>query len=502
MHRKFGLLGFFIIISLPFFLFLGRDSIQIWDEARNTLNLYEMYQSKNYLVMTYHGTPDMWNTKPPLLHWIQSIFIEIFGFNEFAIRLPSAIAGFLTCVIIWYFFKKNYTNKYLPYIASFVLASSRGFIDIHSARTGDYDSLLVLFSTISALSIYSYIDTLRSKYLYYFFISLSLGVLTKSIAILLILPGIGLFILLSRNVLTILKSKHFYLGSLIFVVIVSSFYLLREKYNPGYIDAVLENEILGRYNKGLEGNENPFNFYYENFKTRFKWWLYFIPIGLLFGFLNKNARFTRLTLFSASIFITHFLIISSAKTKLLWYELPEYPFLSIIVSIGLLGILKLLHNETIFEFGKITQFKKQAITIFFLITCIIPFGMMMKKIVTDEQEEYYRNNQILPRYFKEVLEGKRELEDNICVCVSMLNQHYHTEYYLIKLKEKNYNINFCDWKNIPENQIIIMGHDDWLKTIIEEYYEHEILEHHQSDWNYWGIKKYLIKKKIKEFENI
>ncbi len=157
---------FLVLIALPFFLFLGRDAIQIWDEARNTLNLYEMYKSGNLLVTTYQGEPDMWNTKPPFFHWIQLIFVNIFGFNEFALRLPSAISGFLTCLVLGVFLKKYIKSNFLALSASFVLATSSGFIDIHSSRTGDYDAMLVLFTTITALSLFSYSETKKNKFLY------------------------------------------------------------------------------------------------------------------------------------------------------------------------------------------------------------------------------------------------------------------------------------------------------------------------------------------------
>ena len=489
---------FFVIIAMPFFLFLGRHSIQIWDEARNTLNLFEMYKSGNFLVTTYQGAPDMWNTKPPLLHWFQLLFVNIFGFSELVIRIPSAIAGFLTCVLLWGFLKKYTNNLYIAFLAAFVLATSNGFIDLHASRTADYDALLVLFTTINAISLFLYLETKKNKFLYIFFISLALGVLTKSIAILLLLPAYGLFVLFDRQLINLLKNKHFYLGIVLAAVLIGSFYFSREIQNPGYLKAVFENEIFGRYTKGLEGNARPFDFYFQNFKSRFYWWIFFLPIGFVAGFFNTNMKWVRMTVYFTTLIAFHFLIISSAETKLPWYELPEYPFLSVIVAIGLFAVYRFF-KETHFAIESFRPKKSRnvLIAVFFGAMLLFPYYKMMAKVSSDKQEEYFRNNQLLPEYLKDVLYNQRKIEDNIGVCVSMLNHHYHTEYYIIRLQEKGINIHFADWKNLPDNQVILMGHDDELKQIIEEHYAYEVLESHQSEWKYWGIKKYRIIKKNK-----
>src|SRR5690606_9717613 len=100
----------------------------IWDEARLAINAYEMSQNGNLIVTYFDGAPDMWNTKPPLLIWIQALFIKMFGFNELAIRLPSAIAALFTCVVILIFSEKYLKNFWFGFIAVVVLVTSQGYI--------------------------------------------------------------------------------------------------------------------------------------------------------------------------------------------------------------------------------------------------------------------------------------------------------------------------------------------------------------------------------------
>ena len=81
-------------------LFIGLDiaerPIALWDESRLAVNALEMRQRGFSLVTTYGFAPDLWNTKPPLLIWLQAGSIDLFGAREWAIRLPSLLAAVAT----------------------------------------------------------------------------------------------------------------------------------------------------------------------------------------------------------------------------------------------------------------------------------------------------------------------------------------------------------------------------------------------------------------------
>ena len=93
----------------------------------------------------------MWNTKPPLMIWLQVFFLKTIGFNELAIRLPSALAALFTCLLILVFFRKQKDGFIIAFFASLMLVTSLGYIKFHTARAGDFDSLLTLFTTIYLL---------------------------------------------------------------------------------------------------------------------------------------------------------------------------------------------------------------------------------------------------------------------------------------------------------------------------------------------------------------
>ena len=56
-----------VLLYFPLFLRLDSRPLREWDEARNAVNAYEMSKSGQFLIKTYEGQPDLWETKPPLL---------------------------------------------------------------------------------------------------------------------------------------------------------------------------------------------------------------------------------------------------------------------------------------------------------------------------------------------------------------------------------------------------------------------------------------------------
>ena len=95
-----------VLLAIPIFWHLDTLPIRVWDEARLAINAYEMLNNGDLIVTHFNGKPDMWNTKPPLLIWIQALFMKILGVNELSVRMPSTIAAFLTCIVLFIFSKK------------------------------------------------------------------------------------------------------------------------------------------------------------------------------------------------------------------------------------------------------------------------------------------------------------------------------------------------------------------------------------------------------------
>jgi len=60
-------IGSIILSASVLFYHLGMMPLQVWDEARLADNALEMATNGLSLITTYDGSPDHWNTKPPLV---------------------------------------------------------------------------------------------------------------------------------------------------------------------------------------------------------------------------------------------------------------------------------------------------------------------------------------------------------------------------------------------------------------------------------------------------
>lgn len=457
------------LIYFPLFGHLGTLPIRIWDEARNSINAYEMLKNGNFIVTFYDGAPDMWNTKPPLLIWLQAISMKLFGVNETAIRLPSAFAGLFTCIGLLLFSKKYLKSFWFGAITIFVLITTMGYIDYHSTRTGDYDALLTLFTTLSGLLFFSYCETKNSKHLYLFFIFTALAVLTKSITGMLFLPSILIYSLTQKQFLPLLKNKHFYIGILSFLILVVGYYSLREAYNPGYIAAVQTNELGGRFLEVIENHKHGFWFYYENFLTQhLSYWHLLVPCGIIIGFLIKDKRINRLTLFSTLMVVTFFLIISSAQTKIEWYSVPLYPFFAILIAVFIYYIFYILKDIKVINESltfNITPF------LFLFLIGITPYKEIFKKTYKPSEHPYHVEFYELGHYLQDAVRGRINLNNSY-----VLYDGYNAQnlFYINILNDRGIKTEFKDWRNLASGDNVIAQQKP-IKEYLVENYEYEII---------------------------
>ncbi len=89
-----GLIG-----SLFYVPFLGGVHLFDWDEINFAECAREMLETENYLQVQMNYLP-FWE-KPPLFFWLQAFAMNLLGINELAARLPNAICGILTLILLF-----------------------------------------------------------------------------------------------------------------------------------------------------------------------------------------------------------------------------------------------------------------------------------------------------------------------------------------------------------------------------------------------------------------
>jgi len=335
MNRR-NLVGAAIVILLalvPLFGHLTELPIQRWDESRLAVTAYEMTQNNNWLVPYHNGHPEMYSIKPPLQIWFMAVSIKLFGANELAVRLPSAIFALLTCLFIYWFLTVKMRNRTQAIIAAAVLIASEGYVRLHGTRTGDYESLLTLLTTVFLLYGYLYLREGKGKYIFISALALTLAGFTKGVAPLMFLPAVCIYFGYRAALKKVFTSPAFYAGVGVFILVLPGYYLLREQLTPGYIELLYKNEWGGRFLDTIEGHHHPGYFYIKKFIEWDILWLFLAMLSVPFFPIYKTKETSQLVLYLATTTCGYTIVISAAGTKLDWYSMPVYPLLAIMSAI-------------------------------------------------------------------------------------------------------------------------------------------------------------------------
>ncbi|MEI2740722.1 MAG: glycosyltransferase family 39 protein [Chitinophagaceae bacterium] len=350
-------------------------NIKSWDEAIYANNAVEMNKNGNWWVMYRDGQPDFYNTKPPLVIWLQSIFISIFGLTEIAIRLPSFISLLVTVVVLFRFLQKWFHSSLLSLFSISVLLTSYGFLGFHGVATGDLDATLCLWITLFSITILDKVvlpeKKISPKWVYIIGLFFVLGFLSKSSAVFLPLPGLLISVFTFKKQDIVFKNKHFYFVLFAIIAFITVYYVLMEIKFPGYFHHAWASEYKRIYYNVMPWHSQPFFYYIKNFSERFFPWCWLIIPSIVLGLLSKKILIKKLTLFSAIFCITYTIIVSIPAVKLDWYDLPLYPFLAILTGI----FFSELYDRTVYLFSNNPLFK--PITAFIFLAIAVPLFISM-----------------------------------------------------------------------------------------------------------------------------
>lgn len=324
-----------LAIAGPLAFDLGRAPVQTWDEARQAVNALEMLRSGGqWLVTTFQHQPDLWNTKPPLLIWLQALSMSVLGPTALAVRLPSLLAA-LGTVGLLYAAGRGLGRPALGLLAGALLVTMPGYVGPHVARSGDYDALLCGLVLGQVLATFFYAETGRRRYLALAAAAVGAAVLTKGVAGLLGLPSLGGYLLLEKKLWSTLRQPAFWLAAAGALAVPALYYGLRERALPGYWGAVWANELGGRYAHNMSAAQRPPLFHLANLlRSQCRLWGPLLPLaGLLAAGPPTASR--RLGKLLALFLVNWLLVISLAKTKLEWYTAPMLPPLALLLALGL-----------------------------------------------------------------------------------------------------------------------------------------------------------------------
>lgn len=314
-----------IAVSFSFFWNLGGAPLFDEDEGFFAEGTREMVLNGNF-VSTYVNKEARFD-KPPLTNWLQYASAEIFGWNEFALRLPSALAALLWMALIFLFVKRK-SGESVAFYATLMAACSLQITVIGKAAIAD--ALLNACLAGAMFCLYEVLNGGQRKFIFWFYLFTGIGFLCKG-PIAVLVPGAVTLLYLLRwktwsRLLTILNP----IGILIFFVLTVPWYWLQyEQMGDRFIQGFFFSHNVNRFQTAFEGHYGGI--------------LYFVPV-LVLGVMPYTgvilAAFTKLRYlwydrwfsFMLLWFTFIFIFFSLSGTKLHHYIIYGYTALFIMAG--------------------------------------------------------------------------------------------------------------------------------------------------------------------------
>lgn len=330
-----------IVFAAAFFLFffrLGYFPFLDYDEATYALVSYESFQSGDFLSFTSRGEP--WVDKPPLYFWLAAASSKIFGFNEFALRFPSAFLGMLSVLLVWLITLRLSDNHWTALVAAAILLLNGEFI--FAARQMRLD---VPVTAAILFSLYSFIRGWENPRWYLGFgVGLALGVLLKSTIGLLAIPIIFIFSIIYWR-WDWLKNWYWWFGLVLSAILFIPWHIYEAAQVPGFLKKYLTHITISRFTRSTGGF-----WYYPKFLLEFvQPWISVFAIAGLWYWLKGLLLFqkNKLAVASSISTILIFIFFSLVSTKLFYYLEPMHPFTAIFIAVATADFFSILRTETV-----------------------------------------------------------------------------------------------------------------------------------------------------------
>ena len=250
------------IVFLSCFYQLGAVPLVDLDEGAFTEATREMLASGDYISTWLNGEPRF--DKPVLIHWLQAASFSVFGLTEWAARLPSALAGAATLMVLWWFMRR-YASTDQALLAVAMVGLSLNMSLIFKAATAD--ALLILFMVTSLLAIFHYTQQSTSsqqrRTLYLLYTCMGLGLLTKGpVAVFFSFLISMLFFSLQGRFKDWLQAIFFMRGWALMALIALPWYSLQTwKMGQAFIEGFFFKHNLSRFDSAMEDHQGSL-FYY------------------------------------------------------------------------------------------------------------------------------------------------------------------------------------------------------------------------------------------------
>lgn len=338
------LLLIFIAPASLLFANLFTGGLSGYDDAFYAHEARQMVETGDWWNVRYNGYLNF--EYPPLFIWLEAASFFVLGFTDFAAKLPTALLGLLTFVLVFLLAKELSDEFLLPVVSAWILLSTLYFMKWTMRAMTD-----VPFVFFFTLAIFFYVKGLkRSEFFIFCGLAVGLGIMTRSV-----IGLIPLTVIFSHLVLTkqfkVFSLSHFQIGITLAFVIPAGWFIPQylshgDKFIIKHFSFIMSKVAPGESFDLLVFLRNLFEYPWLLVK-RYEPWVWLVLAGLAIHFRRayreKDSTSILLCLWVFLVIVPF----SFAEIKILRYILPAFPAFSIIAATPLSYWLKNIKRKKI-----------------------------------------------------------------------------------------------------------------------------------------------------------
>lgn len=324
----YSLLLFLCVIYLGLSFLRGIPS---GDETRVAGISMRMLMRGNYIVPYLNG--EYFLEYPPFYYILSALAMKLFGANEWAVRLPSLLAGIIGCLVLFKIVKELKFSDLSAFLAGLFLGTSIQYFN--SSKACIVDGVLSLFILSSVYCWIKIYFSQRKIYFLWLVVFLTLGVLTKGMFALAIFnAGCGAFLIREDIV-----QRKFHFGRYLLVaaanilalalvgIWVYALYVNTDHDLEAVKTFVITNNI-GRFSGSQGDHVEGFWYYFAKLPSLFWPYLLLLPFAVYQAVKVNDNRKVLLYFLSFGFLL---LLCASAKRQI--YLLPLYAFAAALCAV-------------------------------------------------------------------------------------------------------------------------------------------------------------------------
>jgi 4-amino-4-deoxy-L-arabinose transferase-like glycosyltransferase len=323
-----SLAGCALFASVLAFSGLGQRPLISPAEARYALVAREMLESGDWIQPRFNHA--RFDEKPPLTFWCVAASYRLFGFTEFASRLPSALA-YVGTVLLTFLLAFELVGRGTAPLAALIYATSLG--PFLFGRFLFTDTLLVFWLTLSLLGLAKIVrrPAQRAGPLIFYAGAAFAGLTKGLIGLLFPFAAAAAYALLAGGGRTFLRRLRPVLGAAIVAVIFLPWHVLMAWRDPEFLRFYFVGEHFTRFLTRREPvNYTPLSvpaFWISTLLWLFPWFL-FLPGALPRRRGHWSRRLSLVWIWSVGILL--FFTLTGSRME--YYGLPALPGLAVIVG--------------------------------------------------------------------------------------------------------------------------------------------------------------------------